>query len=291
MSAHTDKRSSLNLRRAFLGITLGFTFLTVLIGVLGATSFGLSKNGTARSAELSDRLLPGLESLARLQSAVLKYNLTNLEFVTARDDETQARKLETAAALRKEIDTHTAALASKLDDAEARSRQEKVITALGAYDASVAKLQAALKASEFDEAMKLLDGDVATNYAAIETALSALNNFVFELSSHNGQATQEILDRNLHITLILASVIGGIALLSVIAVQFLSVRIRRRFVALSASLGDEGDDIRGKAEGFNSSSTQLADGASHQAASLEETSASLEEMSSMTKRNAESAPL
>jgi hypothetical protein len=123
-------RSSLNLRRAFLGITLGFVFLSILIGVLGATTFGLSRNGTARSAELSERLLPALESLARLQGAVLKYNLTNLEFVTARDDETQARKLETAAALRKEIDVHSADLGRRLDSADAIGHQARVSDAL-----------------------------------------------------------------------------------------------------------------------------------------------------------------
>jgi methyl-accepting chemotaxis protein len=40
---------------------------------------------------------------------------------------------------------------------------------------------------------------------------------------------------------------------------------------------------------LSSSSQRLAEGASEQAASLEETSASLEEIASMTKRNAESA--
>ncbi len=280
---------TLNLKRAFLGITLGFVFLTILIGVLGTTSFSLSKNGTARSAELSERLLPGLESLARLQESMLKYNLTNLEFVTGRDEETQARKLATAADLRKQIDRHAAELGSRLDSADARARQAKVTAALGAYDEAITRLQKALKANEFDEAMKILDGDVAKNYAGIEAALTELNRFVFELSSHNGRATSEILDRNLRTTLLLASVIGGIALLAVGAVQFLSIRISRRFGLLSAALGDEGGDIRVKAEGFNSSSSQLADGASQQAAALEETSASLEEMASMTKRNAESA--
>ena len=281
--------SSLNLQRAFLGITLGFVFLTILIGVLGTTTFGLSRNGTARSAELSERLLPGLEALARLQEAVLKYNLANLEFVTGRDEETQARKLADAAARRKDIDNQSAELGRRLDSPEARSLQDKVAAALQAYDGSITRLQKALKANEFDEAMKLLDGEVAKNYTGIEAALTGLNHFVFDLSSHNGRATQEILDRNLRITLMLAAAIGGIALLSVGAVQFLSLRMRRRFSGLSSALGAEAGDISAKAAGFNTSSSRLADGASQQAASLEETSASLEEMSSMTKRNAEAA--
>ena len=57
MPGPTATKSRLTLKRAFLCVTLGFVFLAILIVVLGATSFQLSKNGTARSAELSERLL------------------------------------------------------------------------------------------------------------------------------------------------------------------------------------------------------------------------------------------
>ncbi len=103
-------RTSLNLKRAFLWITLGFAFLAALIMVLGTTAFQLSRVGTARSAELSERLLPALESLAGLQEATLKYNLTNLEFVVARDEETMARKVTAASSYRKDIDRNSAEL-------------------------------------------------------------------------------------------------------------------------------------------------------------------------------------
>jgi methyl-accepting chemotaxis protein len=289
MSGQPVKTASLNLKRAFLGITLGFAFLAALIVVLGTTTFQLSKNGTARSAELSERLLPALESLSGLQEATLKYNLANLEFVTGRDEETQARKLAAAAAHRKDIDTYSAKLADRLDSAEARALQEKVTSALKAYDGSIARLQKALKASEFDEAMKILDGDVAKNYAAIETALTGLTRFVFDLSNRNGEATKGILERNLRTTLILSAVIAALALLSVALVQWLSFRISRNLGRISGTLSHVAEDMFGKANGFTATSTQLADGASQQAASLEETSASLEELAGMTRRNAEAA--
>jgi methyl-accepting chemotaxis protein len=289
MSAPSDTKSSLNLKRAFLGVMLGFVFLAILIVVLGATSFQLSKTGTARSAELSERLLPGLESLSGLQEAMLKYNLSNLEFVTGRDEETQARKLAAASVFRKNIDKHAADLAKRIDSTDARTLQEKVEGALKAYDGSIARLQKSLKANEFDEAMKILDGDVAKNYVAIEAALTDLSHYVFELSNRNGQATQGILDRNLRTTLLLGSVIAALALLAVGLVQWLSFRISRNLGKISGSLSGMAVEIFGKANGFTATSNQLADGASQQAASLEETSASLEEMSGMTRRNAEAA--
>jgi methyl-accepting chemotaxis protein len=289
MSGQPGQQTTLTLKRAFLGITLGFVFLAALIIVLGTTSFQLSRSGTAQSAELSERLLPGLESLAGLQEATLKYNLSNLEFVTGRDETIQARKLAAAAAYRKDIDAHAAELAKKIDSAEARVLQEKVVATLSTYDASIGRLQKALKGNEFDEAMKILDGDVAKNYAAIETALTALNRFVFDLSNRNGQATQSILDRNLRTTLMLGATIAALALLATGLVQWLSYRISRNLGHISGSLSAVAEDIFSKAGGFTSTSNQLADGASQQAASLEETSASLEEMAGMTKRNAEAA--
>jgi len=289
MSGSAAEPTRLNLKRAFLGVTLGFVFLAILIVVLGTTSFELSKTGTARSAELSERLLPGLQSLAGVQEATLKYNLANLEFVTGRDEEIQARKLAAAAGHRKDIDRHAADLAKYLDSAESRTLEDKVVGSLKAYDESIARLQKSLKANEFDEAMKILDGDVAKNYAAIEGSLTALSRFVFDLSNRNGRETQGILDRNLRTTLVLSATIVGLALFAVALVQWLSFRISRNLGRISVTLSSVAEDMHGKARGFTSTSTQLADGASQQAASIEETSASLEEITSMTKRNAEAA--
>jgi len=289
MSGLPATSSHLSLKRAFLGITLGYVFLATLIIALGTTSFQLSKTGSARSAELSERLLPALESLAGLQEATLKYNLANLEFVTGRDEETQTRKLAQAAVHRKAIDDRAAELARRLDSAEARPLQEQVTAAIKTYDQSMARLQKSLKASEFEEAMKLLDGEVTKNYGAIEHALSELSRFVFDLSNRNGVATQAILDRNLRTTLMLSTTIAGLALLAVALVQWLSLRISRNLGVISGTLFSVAEDMQGKARGFTATSSRLADGASQQAASIEETSASLEEITGMTRRNAESA--
>jgi methyl-accepting chemotaxis protein len=282
-------RTSLNLKRAFLGITLGFAFLAALILVLGTTAFQLSRTGTARSSELSERLLPALDSLSGLQEATLKYNLTNLEFVVARDEETMARKNAAAAGYHKEIDRNAADLGARIDSPEARALQAKFAAALKAYDAASAHLQAALKANDFDEAMKVLDGDMNKNNGAVEAALSELSRFVFTLSTDNGHATKEILERNLRITLVLSATIAALALLSVCTVQWISQRVGRRLKELSDSLSHLADDIFGKAEGFSSASEKLSDGASRQAASLEETSASLEEMAKVANQNSADA--
>jgi hypothetical protein len=141
------RASSLNLKRAFLGVTLGFVFLAILIMVLGATSYQLSRTGSVRSAELSERLLPALEALAGVQEATLKYNLTNLEFVTGRDEETQARKLASAAEFRKHVTAHAQELTSHLQAPEAPALLQGLTLALQSYDAAIERLRTALKAN------------------------------------------------------------------------------------------------------------------------------------------------
>ncbi|HZZ20031.1 MAG TPA: methyl-accepting chemotaxis protein [Opitutaceae bacterium] len=277
------------LKNGFLGIIGGFVFLAALIVTLGAVSFQLSRNGTARSEMLSKRLLPALESLSGLQEAALKYNLSNLEYVTGKDEETQAKILAVAAGYRKDIDRHQAALSKLLDEPQARELQDRVDGALKVYGDSVAQLQAYLKANDFDNAMKLLDGDVAKHNAAIEAALSAFSKYVFELSNTNSEATQAILEHNLKTTLILSAVIAALALGSVVMVHIVSRRISRDMNRISGDLTAAAGDILSKAQGFAETSAALASGANQQAASLEETSASLEEISATTAQNAESA--
>ncbi len=279
----------LNLKRAFLAITLSFVFLGALIVVLGITSFKLSKDGTAQSGDLTKRLLPALEAVSGLEVSTLKFNLSNLQFVTAKDDEAQARELTHAATYLEEINTQSSKLAQLLGTPEARAHLDKFLESLKVYQGSVARLQKALKDNNFDQAMKLLDGDVAKAYLVIEADLSALSRFVFDLANNNGDTTQKLLDRNLRSTLLLGAVIAGLALMAVGFVQILSTRIGRSMARISGTLSGAVNDIFEKASGFSATSNLLASGASEQAASLEETTASLEEMASMTRQNADAA--
>jgi methyl-accepting chemotaxis protein len=279
----------LNLKKAFLAITLGFLFLATLFVVQGTTTFQLSRTGTARSAELSTRLLPALESLASLQEATLKYNLTILEFVLAKDEETMAKKIASANGFRADIDRRATELGTYLEAPEARALLDRLAASLKDYDNASASLQKALKANDFDEAMKTLDGSVNKGYQSVESALGELSHFVFDLSSENGNATKAVLDRNLRLTEVLSASIALLALASVCAVQWLSRRISRQLKSLSDELSHLADDIYARAEGFLSGSETLSEGASRQAASIEETTASLHEIANVTKHNADGA--
>jgi methyl-accepting chemotaxis protein len=176
-----------------------------------------------------------------------------------------------------------------LELTEARVKQEKFTAALRDYDAAVVRLQAALKASEFDLAMKILDGDVARHNVAIGAALADISGFVQELSVRNGAETKAILERNLATTVKLSATIAGLALLAVVFVQWISRGMRRALESAVTRMQEFVGQTTAAAGQIAGSGQELASGASQQAASLEETSASLEEMSGMTRRNAAGA--
>lgn len=289
MQAPSPHVNGLTVKRAFLLIILSFAFLAVLIAALGGITYRLTRTGTARSGELSERLLPALGKLGGLQAATLKYNLSLLEFVTGRDETIQARKLATATRERAQIDEHSAAMLRLLNTPESKKLQENFQTRLKAYDASAEQLRVALKNNDFELAMKILDGDVAMNFAALEDTLDELGASVRALSERNGTETTAIMERNLRTTIWLSASIGTVALLAVIIVLWISARIRRPLESAVRQMNEFVSHTTIAARQIAGSSQALASGASAQAASLEESSASLEEMSSMTKRNADSA--
>ncbi len=86
-------------------------------------------------------------------------------------------------------------------------------------------------------------------------------------------------------------IVGGLLLLAVLSLvlYLAATTIARRLDAAIETLETSGNSMLNASQEINSTSHQLAEGASEQAASLEETSSSLEEMTAMTQHNSENA--
>jgi methyl-accepting chemotaxis protein len=100
-------------------------------------------------------------------------------------------------------------------------------------------------------------------------------------------AATEAALRSTWLSLILA-LAAALAAGAVLA-QFISREVGRVLGGIIATLTESFQQVSSAAGHISGSSQSLAEGASEQAASLEETSASLEELASMTKRNEENA--
>ncbi|MCP3939981.1 MAG: hypothetical protein GY710_00670 [Desulfobacteraceae bacterium] len=81
----------------------------------------------------------------------------------------------------------------------------------------------------------------------------------------------------------------GIGFIVIIASIFIIMRIGRTLNEITLSLNSGANQVNDGSDAIASSSTFLADGASSQAASIEETSSTLTELASMTDNNAQNA--
>lgn len=104
-----------------------------------------------------------------------------------------------------------------------------------------------------------------------------------------GKDRESILKARGEMYTIVGSVVIGIVALMAVAACFIARSIAGPIQRVSNGLVDSTERVSSVAAQVSGSSQVLANGASEQAAAIEETSASLEEMASMTKQNADSA--
>src|ERR1039458_1419767 len=86
-----------------------------------------------------------------------------------------------------------------------------------------------------------------------------------------------------------SSALGLLLFLVLLGGRHLKNQVTEELLAVASDLAKVSESSASGANQVSASSLSLADGASQQAASLEETSASLEELANMTRRNAENA--
>ncbi len=90
------------------------------------------------------------------------------------------------------------------------------------------------------------------------------------------------------VTLLVTLQMAGVVVATIFVVLFvmMTIRMSASFNGIIAALGSASDQVSESSSAMASSSQFLADGATRQAASIEETSSALEEMSGMTRQNA-----
>ena len=283
------KNYRLSLRSTFAIITALFVAVAIITLTVGAMSFRLSSTTKEHTGDLTHINLPALQSLVRLEEATFQNRVANTEFVLAKDETGMALKAKAAQEWTVKVESALRELSSSVDSPESRRLNDSLRQALAGYRASVAKLQADLKASDFDHAMIVLDTDVAKASLQLDAQLKAIGEYYFKISEEASTAATTAVDRNLRLTIVCTSISAGVILLATILVKLIAVRISRRFLVNLETLQQGSLQVQGGAKTLTNGSQSLAENASKQAASLEETSSSLTEMSSMTRRNAEGA--
>ncbi len=149
-----------------------------------------------------------------------------------------------------------------------------------------AKVVEAVLLGDSGRASELMLQEVAPVVGALDAAIEQ------ELSEQQAQQSQRLAAER-------ATIQRANSLITVVAIATLGVlvgfglflrrNLARRLAGTAGALGQMSGQLEGTLHELGNTSKLLADGASQQASSLEETSATLEEISGMTRRNADSA--
>jgi methyl-accepting chemotaxis protein len=265
-------------------LLIGFGALAALLLILAANSFLRVRainaqlervaNGSARDIEVAGTI--------RYLVSDMQASLRQTVIATAKGDKTAAQSaiaqvrgdqstLEAAVA---QLEQNVSASEIRARLSDIRDSMQKFMTAVGNIE-TLANNSQALEAAEASDGAKSL-GDRAGAAAADIVRLER------EIVSEE-QATAR---RASTYTTILLIVMLAMAVTASVWV-LLSVRgIDRSLTHLSGQLGTSATSVLTASEKVAGSSISLSKGAAEQAASIEETSASMEELASMTRHNA-----
>ena len=213
-------------------------------------------------------------------------SLVNSFLLTSRDDyATAAREgIKAVISALKKLQKDQAELvamdATLKDEAKDKLLVESC-NAAGAYDQALQSI-IQLKHERNDLIDKQLNQIAPKFTAALGRVRVSVTNFQGEL------AHRTIAEQHRNEVLVLSSTLAC-AILGIVAAWLIIRSITRPIAKIADCLVTESANTHGAASTVAEVSQSMADGASRQAASLEESSASLHEMASMTQRNTESA--
>jgi methyl-accepting chemotaxis protein len=274
-------------KNATIGFKLGGAYGTmlVLVLVLGATSLRINSNlgneltkavtVTARQQMLAGQILAGVEKLTELDRTLASSALLEQK---NRARETESAYTQTSGEVKERI-REFSTLESSATTHKQLAELEREFTALGAAREDFVKGSAHQTA---EIALKRYDATLAPSHEKLSGLARQLTD----------RQTQQLEEAARHATTaqansrwVLALLLAGILVLAALlmrSIHGMTARLR----ALTKELAECSTGVADASEQMVAAGQLLADGAARQAASLEKTTASSQELSAMTQSNA-----
>ena len=188
-------------------------------------------------------------------------------------------------ALAAQMDERLRAIGKLLDDDQARAAIQRVAGEIATAKSAHYELTRSLEAQQADQAIRLYDEKIIPSADRVSQQTSA---FLDANSAAAASARAEAQSRSasmrwLEILLSLVSAVAGAAVVWVVRGSTKELQV------ITSEINTRADHVAEAAVQVSNASHQLAQGASTQAASLDRTSASSEEIASMTSRNRDNA--
>ena len=277
----TTRRTSI--QRSFRIIQGVVGLLLVFLIIQGCVLWRVCREGTLAIRGLETEGLPSLRHLASLQENLAIYRLYSYELMFAQEQDRPA-KVGQADAVQKGNQAIIGELNRLYPSGEGRQHMGNLQECLNDYVETVGRMRALLD-KDFVAAMKVLDQEVPAKVQRLSAAAEQVKTYCSHAANERTGLTVASFNRVRQSVWGLGSASIGFAAFAAILVTLNSSRVRKALTGLVDTLSEGSERLINSANTVTSASRSLAEGSSRQAASIEETSASLEEMATMTTSN------
>jgi methyl-accepting chemotaxis protein/methyl-accepting chemotaxis protein-1 (serine sensor receptor) len=268
-------------------IILTCTILIALSALLGGVALYEIKQINTEAESIATDTVPGLSHIGEI-AATFKDSRAMLWRYIANPDPADRQKQESGMlAAEKTIQEHAQAYGKAIFTEEDRQLFSPMMPAMDSYfrewEQGVLPLA---KAGKTDEAIKRYLTDVYPKFTAASKVVADLQKYNEKAGATGGESVAKAGQSAVFWTwmiLLSSAAISGV--MAYLIVRGINASMRQAVAALSAGA----EQVASAATQVSSSSQSLAQGTSEQAASLEETSASSNEINSMAQRNTENS--
>ncbi len=278
---------TITVRRSFLIIQVLVGLLLIFLGIQGAIQWQVCLTGLKAVTRLEDHDLPLLQHLATLEADLNLYQLRHFELMLGAAAH-PAEIVDELEAMEGDQEALTRKLKSLIQDETGQQLLDQRSSELARYFKLTRKFRSTLGVDS-TAALRLMGTETTAQFARLEGVNEkAKDHFIQGAISRSSTAVTAFGNMKKSV-LGLGTTSIGFAACFFLLVAAISTRIRRSLIQIANQLKVRSTNNVAFAGAFADASKILADGASNQAASLEETSASLEEVTSMVTRNADAA--
>ena len=280
-------QSRTSIKSSFRLIQILIALLLVFLVIQGVTLWRVCQRGTLATQGLEQEGLPSLRLLASLQENLAVYRLHSFEIMFAQDKDRPGKVAETDAVQQRNTEL-LAQLNQLYPEGEGHQKVAALSAKLDDYVQTMGRIRSTLD-KDFAAAMKILDQEVPGKVLDLNAAAEQVKNYCTAVADERTSLTVASFGNIRQYVLWLGAASVAFAALTMLVIAFNSGRVRKALSQVVRDLSDNSAQVQQAATQVSSASQTLAEGSGQQAASIEETSASLEEMASMTKSNAENA--
>jgi methyl-accepting chemotaxis protein/methyl-accepting chemotaxis protein-1 (serine sensor receptor) len=268
-------------------LIVGFGGLAATMLILGGNSFYRVRGMNAEIEQLTSSTALSIEQAGAVRYLIadLQASLRQAVIATAKADAPGAQAgFKMIREREQELGAATATLEKHASSEQINAKIRDIREAVAAWHQDVGKIETLATAMQ---ALEAADASDKANVYSAKAQVAA--DEIVKLEREALTEAQAGAQASSRVTLTLLVVLLGAAVVASLWVLASVRSVNRTLLGLTDSLRDNASRVWGTAAHVSDSSQKLSKGAADQAASIEETSASMEEMASMTRHNSENS--